>query len=332
VFKTVYSELEKLNKNRFTITGIETDWSFLNSIQDNYIKKLSPISEEFQPALNENFTTFIINDIDFQSFPPLSSSFDAVEFKIKTETLLFKTVNRIETDQPLLSIFEDNNRREAILLGEGIWRWRAQNFLSERSFEGFDTFFSKLVLYLASKEGKKRLTVNNESLYYSNENIIISAQYFNKNYEFDSNASLSIDIKDKNSGLSRYLPLILGKNKYQVNLSNLPASEYSFVIKAENQSISESGSFKIIEYNVEQQFLNANISKLNRVASFSKGVSYFVENSDELISDLLNDNSYKTIQKSNKNTVPLIDFKILLLLLSLSLAIEWFLRKYNGLI
>ena len=46
----------------------------------------------------------------------------------------------------------------------------------------------------------------------------------------------------------------------------------------------------------------------------------------------MEDNRYQTIQKSNKNTVPLIDFKILLLVIVLSLAIEWFLRKYNGLI
>ncbi len=110
--------------------------------------------------------------------------------------------------------------------------------------------------------------------------------------------------------LTRSYPLILSNNKYQVNLSSLPPSNYSFIIKVNNESLSESGTFKIIEYNVEQQFLNANISKLKRVANYSKGESYFVENSDDLFSDLLKDNRYKTIQKSNKNTVPLIDFKI----------------------
>ncbi len=105
-FKPVYDQLNNLDKNRFTITGNATDWVFLNSIQNNYFKKISPIVEEFQPVLNENFTTYIINDLDFQSFPPLKSSFDPVEFKTKAETILFKSVNRIETDQPLLSIIE----------------------------------------------------------------------------------------------------------------------------------------------------------------------------------------------------------------------------------
>ena len=46
----------------------------------------------------------------------------------------------------------------------------------------------------------------------------------------------------------------------------------------------------------------------------------------------LKDERYLPIQKSSKNIVPLIDWKYLLFLIVLTLAIEWFLRKYNGLI
>ena len=82
----------------------------------------------------------------------------------------------------------------------------------------------------------------------------------------------------------------------------------------------------------EQQFLNANHYKLHQIANNSNGKSYFVANSNELISDLLNDGRYKAIQKSHKNVVPLIDWKYLLILIVLSLSAEWFIRKYNGLI
>jgi len=104
------------------------------------------------------------------------------------------------------------------------------------------------------------------------------------------------------------------------------------VLQVDGEPISRSGTFKILEFNVEQQFLNADVTKLQQVAANTNGNSYFIDNTEELINDLLNDNRYKTIQKSNKNTVPLIDFKFLLFLIALSLTIEWFLRKYNGLI
>ncbi|GAL67101.1 hypothetical protein JCM19301_2266 [Jejuia pallidilutea] len=87
-----------------------------------------------------------------------------------------------------------------------------------------------------------------------------------------------------------------------------------------------------MEYNIEEQFLNADVAKLKQLAANTSGKSYFVNNVDELISELVNNEHYKPIQKSNKNTVPLIDWKYLLVFLILTLSAEWFLRKYNGLI
>ena len=94
----------------------------------------------------------------------------------------------------------------------------------------------------------------------------------------------------------------------------------------------QSGSFTILDFNVEQQFLNADVTKLQRLASNSNGSAYFIANTDSLVSQLISDKRFATIQKSTKKIVPLIDWKYLLAIVALSLAIEWFMRKYNGLI
>ena len=112
----------------------------------------------------------------------------------------------------------------------------------------------------------------------------------------------------------------------------MPASNYSFTVRATNENISKSGSFIILEYQVEQQFLNADVIKLRKLATNSLGTSYFISKADDLVNDLLNDNRYQTIQKEHKNTIPLINWKYLLFFMAISLALEWFLRKYNGLI
>jgi hypothetical protein len=160
----------------------------------------------------------------------------------------------------------------------------------------------------------------------------VSAHFFNKNYEFDANESLNITVTDKVSKTSKTIPFILKNNNYPVDLSTLPASDYAFTVKATSENISKSGNFKILEYNNEQQFLNANVSKLKTIESQSNGSSYFIDNYELLIKELSNDERYKPIQKSSKNIVPLIDWKYLLALIALTLAIEWFMRKYNGLI
>jgi len=161
---------------------------------------------------------------------------------------------------------------------------------------------------------------------------VITAQFFNKNYEFDAKERLSITVKDKISKTEKTVPFILKNNNYQVDLSSLPASNYSFTVKATSEKISKSGSFKILEYNIEQQFLNADVTKLNKMATNSDGSIHFVDNYELLIENLVSDERYKPIQKSSKNIVPLIDWKYLLALIALTLSIEWFMRKYNGLI
>ena len=163
-------------------------------------------------------------------------------------------------------------------------------------------------------------------------NIIISAQFFNKNYKFDAKASLNIISKNKEDEIETILPFILKNNNYQADLSGFTPGQYDFTVRANNGEASYSGSFQILDYNVEQQFLNANVTKLQQLAANSQGSSYFIANTDNLVSDLTNDSRYVTIQKSTKNVVPLIDFKYLLALIVLSLALEWFIRKYNGLI
>ncbi len=331
-FNSVFDEINRIGTNRFIISGTQTQWSVLNSKQTNFTQTITNQVEEYQPSFNTNYSNFIVNDLDFSSFPPLDSEFGEVEFNTTNDVILYKTVNSIITDEPLLATFEIGNKREALLLGENIWKWRAQSYLNHKSFNKFDDFIGKIVQYLASNKRKSRLNLNYDSFYDGSSDVKITAQYFNKNYEFDAKASLNISLKNNETGDVITQPLVLKNNYYESDLSNLKAGEYTFTVSANNGESTRSGSIKILDYNVEQQFLNANVTKLQRLATSTNASSYFIDNTSSLISDLVNDKRFSTIQKSNKNIVPLIDFKFLLGLIALSLAIEWFLRKYNGLI
>ena len=331
-FRKLIETLNSQNKNSFVIHGSQTDWRFVNSINENYKQEITNQTENYLPELNANYSAFIIEELDFESFPPLKSTFGKTTFNIPFEPLLYKRVGNISTQEPLVATFESIGRREAVMFGENLWQWRAQNYINTKSFNQFDNFIGKIVQYLASNKRKKRLNVDHESFYNGSSSVIINAQYFNKNYEFDNRESLTINLKDKDSDNTFEFPFVLKSNSYQVDLSSLSASEYEFTVKANNENISQSGGFEILEYNVEQQFLNANVTKLQQIATNSNGESYFIANYNELTNELLIDERYTSIQKSNKNIIPLIDWKYLLFLIAFCLAIEWFLRKYNGLI
>lgn len=331
-FNNLIEALNKENKNRFVVLGTQTDLRFFNRVNSSYSHDITNDTEDYQGALNLNYTPFMIDDIDFGAFPPLKSNYGDVNFILPYETILFKKISNIITEEPLLATFETNGRREAVLFAENIWHWRAHSYLNSKSFNDFDDFMGKIVQYLASNKKRNRLTVDYESFYNGNSNVVIKAQFFNRNYEFDDRETLSITMKDDISNEIKTFPFVLKNNNFQVDLSNLPPSEYSFTVKAENENISQSGNFQILEYDVEQQFLNANVTKLQGLAANTQGNSYFAENTNDLVNQLLQDGRFQTIQKSNKTTIPLVDWKYLLILIALSLSLEWFLRKYNGLI
>ena len=330
-FKFIFDAIKTENRNAWIISGEQTDWFFLNNQTTIYEHDITAQTELFQGVFNTNYSTFIVDDLDFESFPPLQSAFGEITFFTSYETLLFKKLGNFTTEQPLLATFEVDGRREALLLGENIWQWRAQSFLNEKSFNPFDNFIGKLVQYLASTQRKTRLLVDFESFYEGVNDVIIKAQFFNKNYEFDGGETLQIKLKNKATGEVSELPFVLKNNNYQVDLSHLPASEYEFTVKASNENISKSGTFTILEYNVEQQFLNANVSKLNQLALKTNGTSYFIEDYELVFNDLLSNKKYVTIQKSTKTTQALIDWKYVLGIIVFCLSLEWFLRKYNGL-
>ena len=331
-FDNLFEALNTENKNRFIVIGTKTDLNFLNKINKNYTYEITNQTENYQAELNPNYAPFLVDAINFESFPPLNSPYGSSKFSIPFETILTKTVNGISKKDPVFATFETNGRRESVLFGEDIWQWRAHSYLNSKSFETFDDFMGKLIQYVASNKQKSRLNLEYESFYNGNTNIIIKAEFFDKNYIFDTREILSIKVKDIVSNATKTFPLILNTTNYQVDLSNLPPSDYSFTVSTSNEKISKSGNFKILESNVEQQFLNANVTKLKQLAANSNGTHYFGANTDGLISSLLNDSRFVTIQKSQKKALPLIDWNYLLIIIALSLSVEWFLRKYNGLI
>lgn len=331
-FTSVYSEIAKLKKNTLTITGLQTDWNYLNRIQQNFNKEATGQAEDVTGILNQNYRGYAVDDIGFDDFPPLKTKFGELSIEVPHEILLEQSINGFSTNTALLASMEINGKRDAVLDGEGLWRWRAQSYLEQGNFEGFDKFFGNIIQYLASNKRRSRMEVTFETFYYNNNPLRISAQYFDKNFVFDNRAQLNISVVNNETNEGTNFPMLLKNNFYEVDLNSLRAGNYNFTVSVKEEGIARSGSFTILEFNVEQQFLNANVTKLGRVATNTGGNTYFIDHTESLINELLESEKFKPIQKSDQKVVPLIAWKYLLGLIVLTLSIEWFIRKYNGLI
>jgi hypothetical protein len=331
-FENILKQIEEEERNYWMITGPETDWQFLNESQQFFQKEITRQTEEYFPVLNENFSTYQLDDIGFSDFPPLESTFGDVFFTVPAEPVLYQQVQGIETNNPLLALSEQKYSKTAVLFGAGFWKWRAASYSENGSFEDFDDFTGKLVQFLATRQQKDRLTVEHEAFYYANERLIISAQYFDRNYRFDPRGELTLILTNEKTQEIQSQPFLLKKNKYEVEISDLSAGKYSFSVDVARENISEKGSFTIIEYEVEQQFSNANLQGLLGISEEKNESLYFLKDSKKLVNNLLSNNSYTPVQKRQEKTVSLIDWYYLLGIIAFSLSAEWFLRKYYGLI
>ena len=330
-FASVFEDLAENNQNYLIISGTETNWNFLNSIQDFVRKDFTNQTQEIFAVRNSNFNQFQFEEVGFSEFPPLEDKFGKISVQSNNlESIYFQEIENVETSQPLIAIQGSGQRKHAFIFGENIWRWRSAAFLEYKSFEKFDNFLGKLVQNLAATKRRDRLTIDYKSFYYENESVNLSANFFDQNYQFDANANLNISVEDSLKTIESQF--ILKNNAYEVDLGSLAPGTYYFRITESESQISRSGSFEIIPYNIEQKFISANKNAMEALAENSGSRVYYQNQIQDLIAGLLSKDKYKPIQKSQQKSVPLIDWYYLLFLLVLLLASEWFFRKYKGLI
>lgn len=331
-FKNILEQNKNAKLNTLIITGLHTDFNLLNQYQDQFSFKMSSQSEDYLADYNAQFNLFALDNIGFEYFPPLQHPFGTITSNSNSNTLLGARIRNVKADNPLMAFFEKGASRNAYLFGENIWKWRIESHLSTNSFEQFDVFIDKTIQFLASNSKRRQLVVNHENFYNSGEFITVSAQYFNKNYEFDENASLTMVLKNNTDNASKTYDFLKGYNEYKINFDGLGAGKYTFTVKEKNSNTTYTGSFEIIDFEIEKQFVNPDLLRLQQVAQITKGAVFYSNQADKLINSLLENENYKAVQKEVSKKSPLIDLMSILILLALSLSIEWFTRKYNGLL
>lgn len=331
-FKEIIEANKGAKVNTWILTGNDTDFNFLNQYQNHFSFKMSNQNEDYAALYNTQFNLFSIEDFGFEQFPPLENPYGTITSKVNVTNLLSSSIRTIETHQPLLAFVDNQGIRSAYLFGENIWKWRSTSFLDKKSFTDFDVFVDKTIQFLATNNSKKNLIVTHDNFYNSGDNIEITAQYFNKNYELDDKAQLNITVTNSKSKQSKTFDLLRTANAFQANLDGLAPGKYSFKVTELNSKVSYTNTFNVLDFDIEKQFVNPDWNKLNQLANQTKGKAYLSNQTQELIQNLLNDDSYKAIQKTVVKKSPLIDWKFILVLVVLLFGSEWFIRKYNGLL
>ncbi len=309
--------------------GGSTDWTFLNRIQPYLESSNTKYTPQALLREDEDFTYFNTSPLNFDKFPPLSNIKDEIKLKQKHQSL-WETTN--ETVQPVFLFFENDKSRSVFLLAENIFRWQLFDQHLNGSDQLIKNYFNSILQFLSSEKNRNQLEIDFKPLYYVNEDIIISAVLNDANYQFDPDQTLFFTLRKDGNTVGNRIPMVIKNNTYEITLKDVLPSVYDFHIDVEKMDVHRKGSFQVLDFTLEDQDLSANITGLKRLAYNSKGKEYFTSNTDRLISDLVEDQAYKTIQKEKISNKTLIDLKWLFFIIVVSLSAEWFLRKSKGLL
>ena len=331
-FKNVFDANKNLRINTWIITGNNTDYNVLNQQQNQMTFRVSTQKEDYLASFNSDFNLFATDNIGFENFPPLENAYGTIKPNDNVSVLLTSRIRALDIDAPMLAFSDQQGVRTAFLIGENIWKWRAQSYVDHKSFDKFDVFADKIIQFLASNDSKKSLIVNHERFYNSGDALEITAQYFNKNYELDEKARLTITVTNSQTKQVKRYDLLRASNSFKVNLDGLAAGNYTFTVKELNSNSSYSAGFEILDFDIEKQFVNPDLVRLRQLASQTQGAVFVPNQVDNLIKTLLENKDYKSVQKEIVTKTPIIDWIWLLILIALALATEWFVRKYNGLL
>jgi len=291
--------------------------------KDNVTAVLSPEFNRFNldPELKE-----IIRE-----YPPLTVPFGKYSLTQDSEVILFQKVGSIETNKPLLVLREKGEQKSAILIGEGIWKWRLQEFAQTEKHQAFDELTSKLVQYLSSKEDKRKFKVYPvKTDIYTNESALFETEIYNDIYEETYGHKVDLTIVDENGKKTEYTYTTSEFNT-QYRVSGLPQGVYNFSASTilNNQNVSSSGEFTVNELLVETLDLTANHNLLRETVS-QNGGRFFKYNQMDQLQEYLTAKTARGIIHSEEDFLPIINLHWILVLLLFLATLEWGLRKYSG--
>jgi hypothetical protein len=323
------------NKSRLFILGAQSDIQAFVSAQSILGISSSGMMQEALVNLKPDFYAFTLSDVNklkILNFSPLLTPFGTYTIKAPANVLMTQQIGKTASDRPLLIFAEENGLRTGILTGEGLWRWRLEDFQENLNHDATNELIQKTVQYLVSSDDKRKFRVYSpKNTFDENESVILNAELYNDAFELVNTADVNITLKN-NSGKSYSFLFSRTSNAYQLKAGILPSGTYSYQAKTSlgKNSYQVEGQFIITAQQLELKQSVANHQLLYMMATQNGGKMVFPDQIGSIPSLIKANETVKTIAYEDRSYEELINLKFIFFLLLLLLSGEWFMRKRNG--
>lgn len=318
------------------ILGAQSNISYFSSIQNGLnIVAAGTNSQEALAVVKNDFYGFTLTDNTknrLQGFAPLTTMFGNYAPKGPASVLLSQKIGRVETDKPLLLFADEPDRKIGVLAGEGIWKWRLEDFLENENHEAVDELLVKTVQYLSSRNDKRKFRVYPaRSTFDENEHVILNAELYNDSYELVNTPDVQVVLKGSNQ--KNYTFQFSRTNSaYTLDAGLLPSGEYSFTATTQlgKDKPTATGQFVINQQQAELQQTTANHQLLYSMSKQNGGKLVYPDELSSL-ADLIHANeTIKTVSYEERRYEDMINIKLIFFILLGLISVEWFTRKRTG--
>ena len=290
--------------------------------------------EDVKVIRNTNFSKFSFSPeltqlIDLA--PPLTALFGKYTLQLGAEVVLNQKIGVHATENPVITISNNDGRKMACISAEGFWRWKLFDYNYNANTIAFDELFAKLTQYLVLKDDKSNFRIKYNKQVSENENIHFEAYLYNESYELINNKEVELIIRNK-EGEQFNFEFNKTDSYYSLNAGVFDVGSYSFTANVKGSAIDKSSVFNVKPIQLEQLNTVANHQLLYKLSFASDGALYYPNQYKILAEEIVNNkNNYKKIF-IKENLEGLINIPWILLSLLGLITIEWVVRKFNGLI
>jgi hypothetical protein len=330
----VLSSLIKANTSAFIIVGQKTQLRQLSSLG---------IPIQFEPSGQRDEVLAVVNpafhDLGFSEdintrisrYPPVSVPFGRFSFPANARIILQQRIGNVITDRPLLLSLEANEHKLAVLVGEGVWRWRLSEYQETEKTAAFDELFSKLFQYLSTRDDRRKFRcfpIQQE--FTSDGPVVLESQVYNDLFEPVYGNTIELEVQSDQGTTTQYR-YVTGPGNSRYRIGGLSEGVYRFRATTELKGKRETvrGEFLLSEQNQELQNLTADFGLMRKLATAAGGKFYTLQTLQDLPAQLASTPAPAQLH-TDESFQPLINLKWVFFVLLLLVGTEWFIRKYAG--
>ena len=276
------------------------------------------------------------NSLDVWSkLPPVFQPKGIFRAKVESEILATVRFQSVLLNDPFIIIRNVNRKKSVSVLGYGLWRWSMLSSSGSGTEKVLEGFLGNTIRWLTTQEDARRIVVQpSKHIFTTQDAVEFTAQVYDDSFQPLDDAQIEVRVQRGNE-MSPLVLNPLNSGQYQGVYDRLSEGEYKFAatVKINSTLIGEDqGTFSVGGFNAEYLETRMNMPLLQQIAAQTGGQYYESNEISSLLHDVTSLPNFKPRDVSKSAEIEIWNSRWMLALVIFVFALEWFLRKRNGML